>query len=110
MSNIFNENNVIRKDYEDGLDGSRGDDIEGDCDKKNAVNCCASAYIGGYIASDISLLFCYILFLFRVGMTLAFLVMVHDPIEIPAANIDTFILNGITPDNYYVLSIHLQEC
>ena len=43
-------------------------------------------------------------------MTLAFLVMVHDPIEIPAANIDTFILNGITPDNYYVLSIHLQEC
>ena len=29
---------------------------------KTAVNCCVSAYIGGYIARDILLLLCYILF------------------------------------------------
>ena len=58
-----------------------------------------------YVVVDISSFLSYVIFSLRVGMILAFPTRFNDPIEIPTANIDTVVPNGIILENYYVLSL-----
>ena len=114
MSNISNEkSDVIWRDDEDEADGNRGDDTGDGFEKKNntvdrimmLIAVLVLILVHVYVVSDISSFLSYIISSLRVGMILALPTRFNEPIEIPTANIDTVVPNGIILENYYVLSL-----